>query len=160
MNHHQNDEQFMTVALDACRRGIQAGQTPFGACIVRGDQVICADHNQVWANTDITAHAEIQAIRHTCNKLQTIDLSGCVIYSTTEPCPMCFGAIHWAKFDRVVYATTISDAAAFGFSELHISNHQMKDLGGSSVQVIGHCLSDQSLELLKLWSAKKDRNPY
>ncbi|HEO64204.1 MAG TPA: nucleoside deaminase, partial [Candidatus Omnitrophica bacterium] len=104
MNDH---DDFMRLAVSKAEHGIKAGQTPFGACIVKNGKVIVCQHNAVWQNTDITAHAEIAAIREACRKLNSIDLSGCTIYSTTEPCPMCFTAIHWAKISRIVYGTSI-----------------------------------------------------
>src|SRR4051812_47796737 len=120
------DEHWMRLAIETCRQGIEAGQSPFGACIVRGDELVVAAHNVVWQETDATAHAEVNAIRLACRKLASIDLTGCRIYSTTEPCPMCFSAIHWAKIDAIYFGTTIPDANALGFSELSISNEQMK----------------------------------
>lgn len=155
-----DDEPFMKLAMDACRHGIETGQTPFGACIVRDRQVVACTHNHVWLETDITAHAEVHCIRQACRALKTIDLSGCVIYSTTEPCPMCFGAIHWAKITRIVYGASINDAKAFGFSELEISNQQMKQLGRSPVQVVGGVMKDQALQLFEQWKSSPSRRAY
>ncbi|MGH7213163.1 MAG: nucleoside deaminase, partial [Tepidisphaeraceae bacterium] len=122
----QADSHWMRIAIDACRRGIESGQSPFGAAIVRGDELVVAAHNAVWQTTDITAHAEVTAIRQACATLKTIDLSGCRIYSTTEPCPMCFAASHWARLDKIYYGASIADAQMSGFSELTISNDHMK----------------------------------
>src|SRR5207237_7695379 len=102
-----------------------------------------AAHNVVWQTTDITAHAEVNAIRLACRKLGTIDLSGCRIYSTAEPCPMCFAASHWARLDHIYFGAMIGDANAVGFSELSISNEQMKKLGGSRIGVTGGLLGDE-----------------
>jgi len=159
MNDHPN-EKFMTLAIEKAALGIDKGQTPFGACIVRDGQVISCEHNIVWQTDDITAHAEIAAIRQACKKLNTIDLSGCVIYSTCEPCPMCFSACHWAKISRIVYGAAISDAKEFGFSELSISNQQMKQLGESSIETTTDFFKEQCIELFKLWSEKSDRRAY
>ena len=115
----------MELAIAKTREGIRHGQTPFGACIVKKGRVIACSHNEVWKNTDITAHAEVAAIRVACRKLGTIDLSGCTIYSTCEPCPMCFSAIHWAGIGKIVYGAGIADAAECGFGELEISNAAM-----------------------------------
>jgi tRNA(Arg) A34 adenosine deaminase TadA len=106
---------------------------PFGACIVKDGEVIACDHNVVWASTDITAHAEVYAIRNACKKLDSIDLSGCTIYSTCEPCPMCFTAIHWARIGRIVCGARIEDAKKYGFNELSVSNHELRDKAGSRV---------------------------
>lgn len=155
-----NEQQFMQLAIDACRRGIELGQTPFGACIARGSEIIVATHNHVWLNTDITAHAEIHAIRAACGRLHAIKLTDCDIYSTTEPCPMCFSAIHWAGMRRIIFGTSIADAAAAGFSELAVSNEQMKTAGGSPVQIVPNVLRDECLDLFTSWSSRPDARRY
>lgn|SRR5690554_5475500 len=154
-----NDEYYMQQALDAARQGVKCGQTPFGACIVKDDKIIVATHNKVWQNTDITAHAEIVAIREACRILNTIDLSGCVIYSTTEPCPMCFAAIHWARISRIVFGAVIDDAHKAGFSELSISNLQMKEIGQSDVIVEGEFMRPEAQALFNEWKSSAGR-PY
>lgn len=150
----------MQLAIDACRRGIDAGQTPFGAAIVRDDEVIAATHNHVWLNTDITAHAEMCAIRDACAALRSVKLAGCDLYSTTEPCPMCFAAIHWAGLRRIIFGASIADARNAGFSELTISNEQMRDLGGSPVEIVPHVMRDQCAALFDEWQKRGDRRTY
>ena len=150
----------MQLAIDKCREGIDNGQTPFGACIVRNGEVIACDHNIVWESTDITAHGEIHAIRNACRKVNSIDLSGSTIYSTCEPCPMCFTAIHWAKIDKIVYGASIEDAERFGFNELKVSNHTLKELGLSNVEIIGNFMEDKCVELFEYWAGKKDKKTY
>lgn len=150
----------MTMAIEACQRGIDAGQTPFGACVVRQGRAVACEHNRVWEQTDITAHAEVVAIRRACQVLGTVDLSQCVIYSTTEPCPMCFSAIHWARIGRIVFGTSIADAQAFGFHELEISNQQMKRLGQSPVRVKRGCLRPRCLQLFEHWQQRDDARSY
>src|SRR5580704_4217300 len=130
----------MRLALEKAKQGVIQGQSPFGACIARAGEVVSCEHNVVWQTTDITAHAEIHAIRHACRKLATIDLSGCVIYSTCEPCPMCFSACHWARIAKVVYGAGIQDARASGFQELQISNARMKEVGASPMVIQGDFL--------------------
>lgn len=154
------DEHFMALAIDKAKQGVEAGQAPFGACLIKDGQVISCEHNTVWQSNDSTAHAEINAIRETCEKLGTIDLSGCVIYSTCEPCPMCFSACHWAKISTIVYGARITDAKKYGFSELSVSNHKMKELGGSSIEIIADFLRQKNLELFELWSHRKDKRVY
>ena len=149
---NMTDEQFMILAIKKAEQGIMAGQTPFGACIVKDDQVIACAHNVVWKTIDITAHAEIHAIRLACEELKTIDLSGCRIYSTCEPCPMCFSAIHWARIGEIFYGASIEDAEDAGFHELSISNIQMKDLGKSSVKVYDRILKRECCQLFDMWS--------
>ena len=155
-----DDEKFMAAAIDAATEGVEAGQTPFGACIVRDGEIVTAAHNAVWSDTDITAHAEVQAIRAACRKLNTIDLTGCVIYSTCEPCPMCFAACHWAKISKIVFGARIADAEKAGFSELPISNEQMKTLGRSGVKIAGDFLRNECIKLFETWVGRGDNRPY
>lgn len=155
-----SDEDFMRLAIGVAREGIGKGQTPFGACIVKAGKVVSCEHNRVWETTDITAHAEIVAIRKACEKLESIDLSGSVIYSTCEPCPMCFSAIHWARISKIVFGARIKDAERAGFSELSISNDSMIELGDSPVVVAGSFLRDECIALFTEWSARKDRKVY
>lgn len=154
------DEQWMSLAMKAARDGIAAGQTPFGACIVRGGKLIVAVHNVVLAATDITAHAEVNAIRQACGVLQSVDLSSCVIYSTCEPCPMCFAACHWAKLDRIVYAAEIADAKVAGFNEMPLSNQQMKQQGQSPIQIVPNILRDEGRKLFAEWLATPGHRVY
>ena len=150
----------MRLAIGKAREGIRKGQTPFGACIVKDGTMISCEHNVVWRTTDSTAHAEVHAIRRACAVLGTIDLSGCVIYSTCEPCPMCFAAIHWAKISAIYFGARIQDAAAAGFSELTISNEQMKSLGGSNVTIVGDFLRSEAAELFNLWLSESRHRSY
>lgn len=154
------DEEFMLLAIDKTKQGIQNGQTPFGACIVKDGAIVSCVHNVVWESMDITAHAEIHAIREACKKLGTIDLSGCVIYSTCEPCPMCFSACHWAKISKIIYGVRIEDAKENGFNELTISNRLMKEIGHSPIEVIGGFLVEENLELFKMWSKLHNKKVY
>jgi len=154
------DTHFMTLAIAAAKRGISKGQTPFGACIVKNGQVIVSTHNVVWKTTDITAHAEINAIRLACKKLQTIDLAGCVIYSTCEPCPMCFSACHWARIDKIIHGTFIRDARSIGFNELAISNTVMKRTGKSPIKVESGFMRQENLALFQRWAENKKKRAY
>jgi len=152
--------KFMEAAISKAREGIAEGQTPFGACIARSGEIIACEHNQVWKDTDITAHAEIVAIRKACKKLGTIDLSGCEIYATTEPCPMCFSAIHWAKIGKIIYGTDIADAVDAGFNELTISNPDMKQLGKSPVEITSGFMRNENLALFGEFSSKPGKRTY
>jgi len=154
------DEYFMHLALAKAQEGLNEGQSPFGACIVKDGEVLACTHNQVLKNTDITAHAEVTAIREACERLGAIDLSDCLIFSTCEPCPMCFSAIHWAKIKKIVYGASIEDARKLGFSELTISNLKMKELGRSSVEIQGDFLKKEALNLFQAWSNRADRRVY
>ena len=154
------DAAFMRLAIKKALEGVKKGQTPFGACIVKSGKVIACAHNIVWKNKDITAHAEINAIRQACKKLNTINLSGCIIYSTCEPCTMCFSACHWAKISKIVFGTRIKDAKETGFSELIISNEKMKLLGKSPVKLESDFMKKESLEVFKIWGERKTKKVY
>jgi tRNA(Arg) A34 adenosine deaminase TadA len=145
------DERWMGAALAAARQGIARGQTPFGTAIMAGDQLVAAGHNQVWALTDPTAHAEVTVIRAACRARRSITLEGCTLYSTCEPCPMCMAAIHWARLDRVVYGATIADAAAAGFHELHLPAAELLSRGGSPVRWTPGCLAADCRQLFAEW---------
>ena len=155
-----SDERFMKDAIGKAREGIRSGQTPFGACIVHDGVIIACEHNRVWENTDITAHAEITAIRAACSRLRAVDLSGCTIYSTTEPCPMCFSAIHWARIGKVVFGTSIRDAADAGFNELAISNQELNRTGCCHIGIVGGFMRDENLELFKEFAAMPGKRTY
>src|SRR4051794_28877836 len=154
------DEEYMRLAIQKARDGIAADQSPFGACIVRDGQILACEHNVVWRTTDATAHAEVTAIRAACRAAKDIKLTGATLYSTTEPCPMCFAAIHWAGISRVVYGATIADAERAGFGELTISNIEMKRIGGSPVQVSPPLLSAEAVKLFEEWLANPRHRTY
>lgn len=150
----------MRLAIAKAREGVQKGQTPFGACLVKDGQVLSCAHNTVWDHTDITAHAEIQAIREACRATQSVSLEGSIIYSTCEPCPMCFSACHWARISTIVYGAGIADAQEVGFHELGISNNQMRDLCGSTVDIIPDFLREENIELFRLFVQQEIRRVY
>jgi len=154
MNDH---EYFMRLAIGRAKEGIADGQTPFGACIVKNGDVISCAHNEVWQTCDITAHAEIRAIREACRILNTIDLSGCLMYSTCEPCPMCFSAIHWARIASIIYGADIADAQQAGFHELEISNQAMKQAGQSLIEIVSGVLKKECAELFEEWKERKGK---
>ncbi len=154
------DEKFMRFAIEKAKKGIKSGQTPFGACIVRNGLVISCAHNIVWKDTDITAHAEICAIRDACKRLKKVDLSGCVIYSTCEPCPMCFGAIHWAGINKIIYGVKIKDAKGFGFNELCISSKKLRQMAASKIEITGGLLRTENLKLFEIWSCSESKRVY
>ena len=136
--------KYLRIAIACAEKSVKQGQTPFGAVIVRNDEIMASSHNSVWKDLDPTAHAEVNAIRQACHKLQTIDLSGCTLYSSCEPCPMCFSAIHWAKLDAVYFSARISHAQKAGFNELCISNEQMKKMGNSPLKIYGDLLAEEA----------------
>ena len=111
------DIQFMRMALREAEQAAAEGEVPCGAVIVLDGQVIGKAHNQTELLKDPTAHAEVVAIREACRTLGTHDLSGCSLYASCEPCPMCLASIYWARISRVCYAATRQDAAAAGFDD-------------------------------------------
>jgi guanine deaminase len=116
-------QHFMEMAIQLSREGMQSGAGgPFGCVIVRNGVVVGKGYNKVLLTHDPTAHAEVTAIRDACERLQTHQLDGCVVYSSCEPCPMCLGAIYWAKAEKVYYANTREDAARIGFDDSFIYN--------------------------------------
>lgn len=132
---------------------------PFGACIVKDNKVIAISRNTV-LKQDSTCHAEINAIRKASKRLGTYDLSGCSIYSTTEPCPMCFSAIHWSKINILVYGNSIADAKSVGFNELSISSSRMKKLGGAKLKIISGCMRDEVNKLFEKWGSLPNKRLY
>jgi len=136
MKGSRAQKKWMRQALRSAYEGIRKLEGgPFGAVIVHGGKAIAVSHNRVLKKKDATCHAEINAIRDASRKLKSFDLSGCVIYATNEPCPMCFSAIHWARISRVVYGTAIADVRRRGFNELSIPSRQMKKAGQSPVLI-------------------------
>ncbi len=152
--------EYMMLALKEARKNLGSLKGgPFGACIVKGSKVIAVGKNSVLSG-DATCHAEINAIRTASKKLGTYDLSGCVIYSTTEPCPMCFSAIHWARIGRIVYGTAIADAKKIGFRELSISARRMKKMGASKVSIRAGFMLGPCRELFTDWSRLDGKKIY
>jgi guanine deaminase len=146
-----DEKGLMSLAIEKTREGIAAGQSPFGSIIVKDGKVVASTHNTVWKDTDPTAHAEVNCIRSAAKALGTIDLSGCTLYSTCEPCPMCLSAIHWSKVDRVVFGASIGDADAAGFSELHVAAADLARLGGSPLVIEDGLLRDECVALFEEW---------
>jgi guanine deaminase len=151
---------WMQRAIDEARAGISAGQSPFGAVVVRGPALVAGGHNEVWLRTDPTAHAEVVAIRRAAASIGSIDLSGCVMYTTCEPCPMCAAAIHWAKLDAVFFGATIADAQHAGFTELTLPAADLYRLGGSRVRLADGILGPRCAALFGEWTARADRRVY
>lgn len=153
--------ELMKQAIEVCREGIAAGESPFAAVIATNDgRIICAAHNTVRSRCDPTAHAEINAIRGACTKLGNTDLAGHVIVSTCEPCPMCAAAIHWARLDAIVYGASIVDAQDARFNELPVSTEALYRQGGSPVHVHPGVLRDECRQLFELWKQGPNPNPY
>ena len=141
----------MRLAIKEARKSLKTlGGGPFGSCIVKSGKVVAACGNTVFKE-DATCHAEVNAIRIASKKLGTYDLSGCVIYTTTEPCPMCFSAIHWSGISCIVFGTRIADATKAGFNELSISARSMKRQGGACVKIHSGFLKQECRQLFQDW---------
>lgn len=121
-------QAFLQQAIDLANQNIDNGGGPFGAIIVKNGAVIAGSGNRVTTNLDPTAHAEIMTIRQACQQLGDFQLNGCVLYSSCEPCPMCLGAIYWARLDAVYYASNRFDAADAGFDDSFIYTELAKPL--------------------------------
>lgn len=154
------DKKYMRLAVQEAAKNLKnLSGGPFGACIVKGNKILALKRNTVLKN-DASAHAEINAIRAASRKIRSFDLSGCTIYSTTEPCPMCFSAIHWARIDRIVYGTSIAEAKKTGFNELSISCAKLKKLGRAKVKLTPGFLHDECVVLLRGWAKEMARVVY
>lgn len=147
----------MSQAIAEARAGIASGQSPFGAVIVRDGEVIATGHNHVWAETDPTAHAEVVCIRNAGRALGTIDLAGCEMYTTCEPCPMCAAAIHWANLDAVHFGARIADAEAVGFRELTLPIERLYAEGHSSVRTHADVMRAECAALFEEWKRASGR---
>ena len=132
---------------------------PFGSVIVKKNKIIAEGSNKVTMNNDPTAHGEIVAIREACKKLNTFDLSGCELYSSCEPCPMCLSAIYWSRIENVFYANTRIDAKSIDFDDSFIYSEINKDLKDRKIKM--HQMHrDEALEAFKIWENKKDKIKY
>lgn len=156
------DEVFMrrAIALGEQAALVDCTGGPFGCVIVREGRVIAEGTNHVVSENDPTWHGEMEAIRSAAKTLGTFDLSGCTLYTTGEPCPMCAGAIFWARIDRVVYASTIADALRHGqFDDQPIYEDLAKPIAGRLIPA-ARCLREEMLELWRRYEAKPDRVRY
>ena len=152
--------ELMQLAVDAAETGIAAGQSPFGCAIARGDDVLAVAHNTVVASTDITAHAEVNALRAACRAANQVHLDGCLVATTCEPCPMCMAALHWARVSMVIFGATIADAESAGFNELRVPAAEVLKIGGSSVKLEGGVLTSKCQQLFQDWQDRPDRVVY
>lgn len=151
----------MREALREAARGIRAHEGgPFGACIVKAGRVVAVAHNLVLKTYNPTQHAEIVAIGLASKRLGSHLLEGCDIYSTTEPCPMCFSAIHWARMRRVYFGTSVPDVKRLGFNELSISNRTLKRLGKSPLEIHAGVCREECKQLLIDWKKLPGQQTY
>ena len=151
---------FMQKAIELAVENVQLGRGgPFAAVIVKDGRIVATGTNCVTSANDPTAHAEVTAIREACRVLGTFQLTGCEIYASCEPCPMCLGAIYWARPARVFFAASASDAAAAGFDDSRIYSEFQRPAGDRQIplQMMRH---EAALERFRAWERKSDRIPY
>ena len=154
-----NQDELMREAIRLASANVENGGGPFGAVIARGGEIIATGVNRVTANCDPTAHAEVSAIRAAAQKLGTFNLSGCDIYSSCEPCPMCLGAIYWARLGRLVYGITKADAARIGFHDAFIYKELALPLSERTLRA-EQLLGKEAIATFEAWEQKTDKTPY
>jgi tRNA(Arg) A34 adenosine deaminase TadA len=152
-------EEYMREAIRLSIENIKQGGGPFGAVIVKDGQIIATGTNRVTATCDPTAHAEVSAIRQAAKALNSFDLSGCDIYTSCEPCPMCLGAIYWAHIDRMFYGNTKTDAKNIGFDDSFIYDEidlRIEDRRLKAQQL----LPEEAIKAFQAWENDTDKIPY
>lgn len=153
-------KKFIERAIALSKKGMDAGAGgPFGAIVVKNGEIIAEGYNDVTSSNDPTAHAEIVAIRKACEKLDSFQLEDCIIYTSCEPCPMCLGAIYWARPEAVYYACTKEDAAEIDFDDAFIYEELDKDIDNRKIQFI-NLEREKGRVIFKEWQNKEDRLDY
>ena len=152
-------EDFMRRAIALAVENVKNGGGPFGAVIVRDGEIVATGANRVTPDNDPTAHAEVNAIRAACTKLGTFDLSGCVIYTSCEPCPLCLGAIYWAHIDKIYYGANQHDAAEVNFDDSFIYR-ELELPVDKRRKPVANILHDEALAPFNLWRDKEDKVAY
>ncbi|HMZ47413.1 MAG TPA: nucleoside deaminase [Flavobacteriales bacterium] len=156
-----SDEIFLREAISLARTGMERGDGgPFGCVIVKDGSVIGRGNNRVTSTNDPTAHAEVVAIRAACAALRSFQLDGCVLYTSCEPCPMCLGAIYWARPDRIVFAATRADAADAGFDDQLIYDELPLAPELRRISTTSSLLRNEACALFMTWMEKEDRVRY
>jgi guanine deaminase len=152
--------KFMQLSIELAIKSIESkGHGPFGAAVIRGEELLGIGTNQVTSTNDPTAHAEINAIRQACKKTNSFALHGCEIYSTCEPCPMCLSAIYWARLDRIYYGATRIDAANANFDDHHFYEEIKKEPQDRLVSMI-QIMPTDCLKIFEVWAAFGDKIQY
>lgn len=155
-----NDDDFLRQTFQLAREGMTTNQGgPFGSLVVRDGEIVGRGFNQVTSTNDPTAHAEVVAVRDACRNLGTFQLEGCTLYASCEPCPMCLGAIYWARPSRIVYGAFHSDAAGAGFDDQFIYEELDKPREDRKIPMQQR-LRDEANAVFKEWEALEKRIPY
>lgn len=151
--------KYMRKAISLAKKSVEKGGGPFGAVIVRDGEIVAQGSNCVTLHNDPTAHAEVSAIRKACKKLGTFDLTGCEIYTSCEPCPMCLSAIYWAHIDKIYYGCTKDDAKEIGFDDSFIYDQIDLKPEKRSIPAV-NILQSEALTAFRLWDEKVDKTEY
>ena len=152
--------EFMEMAFDEARKGSESGQGgPFGAVVVKNGEVIGRGHNTVLSSNDPTSHAEINAIRDACARLGSFQLEGCELYTTCEPCPMCLGAVYWARPEVVYFSASRVEAAGIGFDDAHIYEEVQKPWAERTIPM-HHCPDVRIEQFMRSWISNPERKQY
>ena len=151
--------KFMLRAIVLSIESVKGGGGPFGSVIVRDNKIISEGFNKVTSTNDPTAHGEIVAIREACKNLKVFNLSGCELYSTCEPCPMCLSSIYWAHIDKIYYANTRDDAQKIDFDDSLIYSELKKNIKRRKIPMV-QMMRDEALKAFELWDKKTDKVKY
>ncbi|MDF2381065.1 nucleoside deaminase [Nostoc ellipsosporum NOK] len=156
----KEEQVFLERAIQLSREGMESGHGgPFGCVVVKDNVIVGEGNNRVTSSNDPTAHAEVVAIRDACNRLQTFQLNDCDIYTSCEPCPMCLGAIYWARPRRVIYANTRDEAAAIQFDDAFIYNEINADMQTRKIPFV-HAAHPEALAVFEAWKKWQDKTAY
>jgi len=155
----EDKKKFMAKAIELSINSANTIGGPFGSVIVKDNKIIAEGSNKVTSSNDPTAHGEIVAIREACKKLNTFDLSGCEIYTSCEPCPMCLSAIYWSRLDKIYYANTREDAKKIDFDDSFIYLEIPKKIGDRKIKMT-QMLRDEALNAFEIWHKKVDKIKY
>ncbi|TWR29482.1 nucleoside deaminase [Mucilaginibacter pallidiroseus] len=156
----ENHEKFMQMAIELSEYNVKQGMGgPFGAVIVKDGMVVARSANKVVPTNDPTAHAEVSAIRMACKELGTFSLEGCEIYTSCEPCPMCLGAIYWARIGKIYYANTKADAAAIGFDDHFIYDELDQPMDKRKLP-FKQMMRDEAQQAFRLWEGSELKTDY
>ena len=151
--------EFMKRAIELSIESVNKGGGPFGYVIVRDEKIVSEGSNKVTSSNDPTAHGEIVAIREACKKINNFSLSGCELYSTCEPCPMCLSAIYWARIEKIYYANTRKDAQKIDFDDSLIYSEFQKNINKRKIPMI-QMMKNEALKAFELWDKKTDKVKY
>jgi guanine deaminase len=159
MSENAGNPEFMRRAIAIALENVRSGGGPFGAVIARDGRIVAEGVNRVTATNDPTAHAEVVAIRAACAKLAAFQLDGCDLYTTCEPCPMCLGAIYWARTARVFFASSAGDAAAAGFDDKFIYDELYLPFAAREIAMM-QLMREESLGIFTAWKKSKNKTEY